>query len=112
MSPDQNDEAYRPLALIGVILLALCGFAVFFLSVLVAPLAILAIFYILFAASDRSKRSAPPQPVAGHDDDDAYLEERVNRERLEHEAALRRAAMERQDEERAAALRAAGPGGR
>ena len=71
MPPENNqgqDERYQPLALIGVTLIALLGFAVFFLSFLVAPLAILAIFYVGFAASDRSRRSngnghgAPAQP--------------------------------------------------
>ena len=57
MPPDQRDERYQPLALISVTLIALLGFAVFFLSFLVAPLAILIIFYVGFAASDRSKRS-------------------------------------------------------
>jgi hypothetical protein len=50
-------EKYSPLALISVTVVALLGFAVFFLSFLVAPLAILLIFYVGFAASDRSKRS-------------------------------------------------------
>jgi hypothetical protein len=45
------------MALVGVTLIALLGFAVFFLSFLVAPLAILMIFYVGFAASDRSKRN-------------------------------------------------------
>ena len=56
MEPEQPQERYQPLALIGVALIALVGFAVFFLSFLVAPLAILLIFYVGFAASDRSKR--------------------------------------------------------
>lgn len=69
MPPEQQEERYQPLALISVTLIALLGFAVFFLSFLVAPLAILVIFYVGFAASDRSKRngngSAPPpaEPV-------------------------------------------------
>lgn len=66
MPPDPSDERYNPLALISVVLIALLGFAVFFLSFLVAPLAILLIFYLGFAASDRSKRNgnAPPPPPA------------------------------------------------
>jgi hypothetical protein len=56
--PQPDDERYRPWALIGITLAALAGFAVFFLSFLVAPLAILLIFYVGFAASDRSKRNA------------------------------------------------------
>jgi uncharacterized SAM-binding protein YcdF (DUF218 family) len=61
---EQQQERYQPLALIGVTLIALLGFAVFFLSFLVAPLAILLIFYVGFAASDRSKRSSAPPPPA------------------------------------------------
>ena len=68
MPPEQPEERYKPLALISVTLIALLGFAVFFLSFLVAPLAILLIFYVGFAASDRSKRgngnAAPPAAVA------------------------------------------------
>jgi len=56
--PEPQEERYRPWALIGITLIALVGFAVFFLSFLVAPLAILLIFYVGFAASDRSKRNA------------------------------------------------------
>jgi ABC-type bacteriocin/lantibiotic exporter with double-glycine peptidase domain len=62
---EPREERYRPWALIGITLIALAGFAVFFLSFLVAPLAILLIFYVGFAASDRSKRNAKQknQPV-------------------------------------------------
>jgi hypothetical protein len=56
MTPQPREDRYQPLALIGVTLIALIGFAVFFLSFLVAPLAILLIFYVGFAASDRSRR--------------------------------------------------------
>lgn len=58
MPTEPREERYRPWALIGITLIALVGFAVFFLSFLVAPLAILLIFYVGFAASDRSKRNA------------------------------------------------------
>ena len=58
-------ERYNPLALLGVVLIALLGFAVFFLSFLVAPLAILLIFYVGFAVSDRSRRKADGAPAAG-----------------------------------------------
>jgi hypothetical protein len=66
MEPEPPQERYQPLALIGVTLIALLGFAVFFLSFLVAPLAILLIFYVGFAASDRAKRnrSRGTQPPA------------------------------------------------
>jgi uncharacterized SAM-binding protein YcdF (DUF218 family) len=66
MPPQQREDRYQPLALIGVTMIALLGFAVFFLSFLVAPLAILLIFYVGFAASDRSRRrrnaTANPEP--------------------------------------------------
>lgn len=60
------DDGYKPLQLIGVIVLALLGFAVFFLSFLLAPLAILVLFYIGFSAADRNQRAkskghAPPR---------------------------------------------------
>jgi hypothetical protein len=73
MDSEQPQERYQPLALIGVTLIALLGFAVFFLSFLVAPLAILLIFYVGFAASDRSKRngSAP----AAEDEDEPQDDE-------------------------------------
>ncbi|MFN8204412.1 MAG: hypothetical protein U0S48_17785 [Solirubrobacteraceae bacterium] len=70
MPPPQRDDRYQPLALIGVTLIALLGFAVFFLSFLVAPLAILLVFYVGFAIFDRSHRrrtgngkpaTAPPE---------------------------------------------------
>ena len=52
----RSDDGYKPFQLIGVIVIALLGFAVFFLSFLLAPLAILALFYVGFATSDRNKR--------------------------------------------------------
>ena len=79
------------MALIGVTLIALLGFAVFFLSFLVAPLAILMIFYVGFAASDRSKRpnstATPATP---------------NQDRLARESEARRHIIERSDEEQPA----------
>lgn len=101
MPDQQQDEQYQPLALIGVVLVALLLFAAFFLAFLVAPLAILAIFYILFAASDRSKRAGGgPPPSPGQQVDPAVAEEaRLNQERLEREAARRRSIIEGQDRE-------------
>lgn len=52
----RSDDGYKPFQLIGVIVIALLGFAVFFLSFLLAPLAILVLFYVGFATSDRNKR--------------------------------------------------------
>ncbi len=48
-----------------MVLVALLGFAVFFLSFLVAPLAILLLFYVGFAVADRSRRSANGRRPAG-----------------------------------------------
>jgi hypothetical protein len=67
MGPDlhnNHDDSYQPMQLVSVTLIALLGFAVFFLSFLVAPLAILTIFYVGFAASDRSKRNGSAQRLA------------------------------------------------
>jgi hypothetical protein len=81
--PDPNthhEDRYQPMALIGVTMIALLGFAMFFLSFLVAPLAILMIFYVGFAASDRAKRNGSAA-------------------RLASEAEARQRIMERADEE-------------
>ncbi len=85
MGPENphHDDGYQPLALISVTFVALLGFAVFFLSFLVAPLAILTIFYVGFAASDRSKRNGTAA-------------------RLAAEAQRRQTVIERHDEERLA----------
>jgi small-conductance mechanosensitive channel len=82
-TPTHHEDRYQPMALIGVTLIALIGFAMFFLSFLVAPLAILMIFYVGFAASDRSKRNGSTQ-------------------RLANEAEARRHIIERSDEEQGA----------
>ncbi|MTD46127.1 hypothetical protein GKE82_18010 [Conexibacter sp. W3-3-2] len=100
MPDQQQEEKYRPLALIAVVIAALLLFAVFFLAFLVAPLAILALFYILFAASDRSKRAGSgPPPTPGTPTDPAVEEARLNQERLDREASSRRSTMEGQDRE-------------
>lgn len=82
--PTHHEDRYQPMALVGVTLIALVGFAVFFLSFLVAPLAILMIFYVGFAASDRSKRNGSTT-------------------RLASEAEARRTTIERGEDEREAA---------
>src|SRR4051794_26569438 len=79
---NHSEDRYQPLALVGVTMIALLGFAVFFLSFLVAPLAILIIFYVGTAASDRAKRNGSTA-------------------RLATEAEARRQIMERPDEETA-----------
>src|SRR3954471_21746036 len=63
-APNHNEDRYQPMALIGVTMVALVGFAIFFLSFLVAPLAILMIFYVGFAASDRAKRNGSSARLA------------------------------------------------
>ncbi|WP_205696581.1 hypothetical protein [Conexibacter sp. SYSU D00693] len=50
------DEHYNPLALVGVVVLALVLFAALFLSFLVAPLAVLVLFYVGFAVAGRGRR--------------------------------------------------------
>jgi hypothetical protein len=109
MSPEQQPhERYRPLALIGVTLMALLGFAVFFLSFLVAPMAILVIFYVGFALSDRSKRAgggkkqaadaaAAEAEEAPAEGDAPDARDRGSAALLAREAQWRRVAMERAD---------------
>lgn len=81
---NHQEDGYQPMALIGVTMIALLGFAMFFLSFLVAPLAILMIFYVGFAASDRAKRNGSAA-------------------RLASESEARRQIMERADEDTAPA---------
>ena len=97
MDSEQPQERYQPLALIGVTLMALLGFAVFFLSFLVAPLAILLLFYVGFAASDRSKRnrSAPPAPSPQHPDVSAARPGDARAQTLAREAQYRRQQLDR-----------------
>jgi hypothetical protein len=51
-----------PFALVGAVVLALIGFALFFVGFLLAPLAILLAFCLIFAARDRSSRK-PARPT-------------------------------------------------
>jgi hypothetical protein len=95
MDPEQPQERYQPLALIGVTLIALLGFAVFFLSFLVAPLAILLIFYVGFAASDRSKRNGSA-PAAEAEEEEVVVDEAdVRAQTLAREAQYRRQQLDR-----------------
>jgi hypothetical protein len=97
MDPEQPQERYQPLALIGVTLIALLGFAVFFLSFLVAPLAILLIFYVGFAASDRSKRNgSAPAAEAEEEEEEVVVDEAdVRAQTLAREAQYRRQQLDR-----------------
>ncbi len=61
---ERKRRATGPFALVGAVLLALIGFALFFVGFLLAPLAILLAFCLIFAARDRSSRK-PAQPPAG-----------------------------------------------
>jgi hypothetical protein len=78
MGTDHNhhEERYQPMALIGVTLIALLGFAVFFLSFLVAPLAILMIFFVGFSASDRAKRNGTAPRLASESEARRHIIER------------------------------------
>jgi hypothetical protein len=97
MESEQPQERYQPLALIGVTLIALLGFAVFFLSFLVAPLAILLIFYVGFAASDRSKRNGSAPPADLVEDEEVVVEEPADlrAQTLAREAQYRRQSLDR-----------------
>lgn len=80
-TPNDREDRYQPMALVGVTLVALVGFAVFFLSFLVAPLAILMIFYVGFAASDRSKRNGSTPRLADEAEARRHVIERGEGER-------------------------------
>jgi small-conductance mechanosensitive channel len=80
--PDRPDTRYQPLALITLTLVVLLGFAMFFLSFLVAPLAILTVFYLGFTAADRARRAGNGRPAA-------------DEELLAREALARRETLER-----------------
>jgi hypothetical protein len=96
MDSEQPQERYQPLALIGVTLAALLGFAVFFLSFLVAPLAILLIFYVGFSASDRSKRNSSARPAPAKNPDAAGAGQTNTRaQTLAREAQYRRQQLDR-----------------
>jgi hypothetical protein len=101
--PEQpTNEQYQPLALLAVVLGSLLLFAVFFLGFLVAPLAILLLFYVGFSAVDRSRKSGGGGHQASGDSDASDVEHRYEdsaEERLAREAAQRRAEMDRQTAE-------------
>ena len=65
------------MALVGVVLIALLGFAVFFLSFLVAPMAILMIFFVGFSASDRAKRNGTSTRLATEAEARRHVIERI-----------------------------------
>jgi hypothetical protein len=79
MADPRSRDNYQPLALIAVILCALILFSLFFLTFLVAPLAILTLFYVGFAASDRAKRAHPPTAAT---EETPPVEERFSREEV------------------------------
>lgn len=62
MPPDTPPSRPSPLAVIAGLLIVLLLLAVAFAGFLVAPLAILALFYVGFAVADRA---AAPGPVSG-----------------------------------------------
>jgi hypothetical protein len=53
---------YSPLALIGLLVIVLLGFAAFFVSFLIMPLLALAVFYISLASKERMKKDRPTAP--------------------------------------------------
>jgi hypothetical protein len=57
---------YSPLALIGVLVIVLLGFAAFFISFLIMPLLALAVFYISLASKERMKKDKPPAGLSEH----------------------------------------------
>ncbi|WP_354699413.1 hypothetical protein DSM112329_05129 [Paraconexibacter sp. AEG42_29] len=98
--PEQpTNEQYNPLALFAIVIGALLLFAVFFIGFLVAPLAILLVFYVVYSAMDRSKKSggghAPAEAEEEYDDEVPD----TAADRLAREAAQRRAVMERMEPE-------------
>jgi len=50
-----SERGANPLGLIGLVLIVLLAFSAFFVSFLLAPLAVLGLFYFILAASDRAK---------------------------------------------------------
>ncbi len=97
--PEQpTNEQYSPLALLGVVLASLLLFAVFFLGFLVAPMAVLLLFYVGFSAVDRSRKrpKRDADAVPGEDDEDGARHVQSAEERLAHESTLRRAERDRQ----------------
>jgi hypothetical protein len=50
-----DTRRYNPFELVGVVLIVLLAFASFFISFLLAPLAVLGLFYFILAATDRAK---------------------------------------------------------
>jgi hypothetical protein len=55
---------YSPLALIGVLVFVLLGFAAFFVSFLIMPMLALVVFYISLASKERLKKDRAPPPGA------------------------------------------------
>ena len=97
-------ERFSPLALIALLLLVLLVLAVFFVSFLIAPLAILVLFYVAFAASDRSKLTSGSRMPAPEPDLAAALQDPVSEtatQRAAREAELRRSYRARAEQEAA-----------
>jgi hypothetical protein len=57
---------YSPLALFGLLVIVLVGFAAFFISFLIMPLLALAVFYISLASKERMKKDKPAAGVSEH----------------------------------------------
>jgi hypothetical protein len=87
---------YSPLALIGVLVIVLLGFAAFFISFLIMPLLALAVFYISLASKERMKKDKPPAAVSEHAQAEASAravllkrEEEARERQAKREAATR-----------------------
>jgi hypothetical protein len=78
-------DNYSIVPLIGIVLVIMLGFAAFFISFLLAPLAVLAIFYLFLYMRERS-RSRGEGPAAG----DVDLANRIAREREAREREMER----------------------
>jgi hypothetical protein len=93
--PEQpSDEHYQPLAVLAVVLGALLLFAAFFIGFIVAPLAILLVFYVVFSAVDRSRKGSGGHEGPALDVPPGTPPESAA-DLLAREAATRRAAIDR-----------------
>jgi hypothetical protein len=87
---------YSPLALIGMLVIVLLGFAAFFISFLIMPLLALAVFYISLASKERMKKDRPPAGDSEHAQAEASAravllkrEEEARERQAKREAATR-----------------------
>ena len=91
---------YSPLALIGVLVIVLLGFAAFFVSFLIMPLLALAVFYISLASKERMKKD---RPTAAGADENAQAEASARAVLLKREEEARERQAKREAATRARA---------